>query len=275
MSQFSSDPYGGGPHLAFPRLTTAVKALIIANVAVFVLQFLVMMVTGADPFVSWFGVSLASVLGRPYIGVFQLITYQFVHGGFGHILFNMLVLYFFGTMVEEIIGPVRLYRLYFLSGILGGLFYMMSSAITGNTAVPCVGASGACFGIMTYAALLRPNARVIFIIVIVPLWLVAGALGLYAVYEMLLSWRVAAGGVAHSAHVGGIVYALLLYRFGAKLSDLKQGLADRARAREAKKRVDRDRELDRLLGKISEVGMSGLTESERRFLARYSKDSKK
>lgn len=272
---FESPDYGSGglPHLQFPRLTPGVKAMMIACAVMQVLQFLT-----AGGLTPWLGIGLSSFDNLSVLGVVNLLTYQFVHSyrDLFHILMNMLVLYFFGTMVEEGIGTRRFVRLYLLAGVVGGVFWLAFASLTGNR-LPCVGASGACFGVMTFAAFMNPNARVIFIIVFVRLWWLAAIFGLIALYRTVLALRhdATGGGVADAAHLGGMVFAAFWYRYASLFGGLGQRLEAWANARERRRAGERQVELDRILAKISDVGMNGLTSAERRFLKRYSKDRRK
>ncbi|MFQ5506920.1 MAG: rhomboid family intramembrane serine protease, partial [Planctomycetota bacterium] len=175
----------------------------------------------------------------------------------------------------ERIGSRRLVRFYLLAGICGGVFWLIFSALTGQ-GIPCVGASGAVYGIVAYAALMNPRARVIMIIVVIPLWVVAAVLAAGAIVSTLASLRLGAGtGVADAAHLGGMAYALVRWRFGPQMAAWRLRFEGLMRERERGRRRARENELDRLLQKIKEVGMGGLSSSERRFLSRYSKDERK
>ena len=282
MSPYPNDPYqayGSGygqgmPRFQLPRLTRAVKVFLIINFGVFLLQMFYYL--GAKQgFAEYLGVSLAAIADSPILGVFKLFTYQFVHDVYpGHILGNMLVLYFFGTMLEERIGSRRLTQLYLSAGLIGGLVWLLFSAFTGNTEVPLVGASGATYGILTLAALLMPRANIIFFIVIVPLWVLAAILGLIAVYSTVIDLANPGGQVAHAAHLGGIVCALAWWKMGPAMARWLQQQEARAARHDAEMKRAEAKKLDELLAKINRVGMGGLSSSERKFLARYSKNKK-
>ncbi|MDP6423272.1 MAG: rhomboid family intramembrane serine protease, partial [Planctomycetota bacterium] len=254
--------------LMFPQLTPGVKWLMIACGAVQLVQFIT---EGALS--SWLGLSIQNFGTFPLLGLVNIATYQFVHSyvSLGHILMNMLVLYFFGTMVEEMIGTRRFLWLYLLSGVAGGLFWLVFSGTMGIPEVEVVGASGCCYGVLTYAACRNPNSRVIFVIVFIRLWWLAAILGVIALYNVGTQLRGGfPGGVADSAHLGGVLYALVYWRFGDRFSGVGERLAARASERGRRQRAARAQELDRLLAKINDVGMTGLTDSERKFLKKYS-----
>ncbi len=270
---FESSGYGDRPQLAFPSLTPAVKVLMIALAAVQVAQFVT-----AGALTDWFGIGFPSFERWSVLGIANLLTYQFVHAfsSLGHLLGNLLVLYFFGTMVERDIGTRRFTRLYLLAGVAGGVFWLAFVSIMGMHSVMCVGASGACYGVMTYAALRNPNAQVIVIIIMARLWWVVALLGVMALYNLALLFRGGPpSGVADAAHVGGMVFALAWWRYERMFDGVGAKLAAKAAEREREHRIERERELDRLLGKIKEVGMGGLSGRERKFLTKYGRDKGK
>lgn len=270
-----SEGHGMGGGISFPRLTQAVKILLIINAAVAVLQLIWLMITG-NGLSYWLGTSLDKFLENPLLGVLSLFTYQFVHSSerLGHLLMNGLMLYFFGTMVEQRVGAKALTWIYLGTGFVGGVFWWLFSAVAGISYVPCVGASGAVYGILAYAAFMAPMSMVIVILVPVRLWVLAALLGVYALYSMLVSLRLGTGGVADSAHVGGALAGTLIWWQRDWLRTLGYRLGNASRERERKRERKRAKRLDELLKKIKEVGITGLTGSERRFLSRYSKDKR-
>jgi len=272
-----NDGAGGMGGVSFPRLTQAVKLLMIVNGAVALLQLIWFMSTG-DTFYQLLGTSLDKFLGNPIYGVLSLFTYQFVHDArnLWHIFGNLLVLYFFGTMVEARIGTKALIWLYLACGVAGGLFWWLFSALTGQGMVPCVGASGAAYGILTYAAFMAPMSLVILILFPVRLWVVAALFGGFALYSTLIALRLGGGGgdVAHAAHVGGALLGAWVWWKRDWIRGLGYRLANAGRERERRRQRSRAERLDRLLRKIKEAGMTGLSKAERRFLSRYSKDKR-
>jgi len=226
-------------------MTPWVKRLLIANVGVFLLQLAYPELTSLLAFVP------ARVLSAPWTP----LTYMFIHGGFWHILFNMIVLYFFGPRVEERLGSNRFITLYLISGFTGALF----SVFTPDVAI--LGASAAVFGVELAYARFWPLDRV-YIYGVLPIqmrWLV--------VITVVMSIFGLGGfepGVAHLAHLGGLVgAAIYLY------------VISRSRARATIPRGElheiNRHEVDRLLDKISLKGINSLTPSERAALDRFSK----
>lgn len=262
------DRYGG---LAMPSLTPAVKALLIVNGGVFLLNALLQ---GAVS--DWIGLSWSG-LGDGYgLGIVRLVTYQFAHSFEDpfHLIYNMLVLYFFGTFVEGEVGRQRLLWLYVLSGIAGGLLHMLISS------AGVVGASGACYGIMVYAAFLAPRMRVIFLIFPIEMRWLVGILVAVGAYQLFVELsRNFSGGTAHGAHLGGALWGYVAFRMARAGVGLDFGITDKIRRLRAgrARRVDQDRQavLDRLLDKVHREGISSLTAAERRFLDKTSQEMRR
>ncbi len=266
---------GGGMHISLPKPTPAVRVLLIVNFAIYLVQFILYL--GASVHLSqYFGLSMADIADNP-LNIYRFVTYQFLHSetDLWHILMNMLVLYFFGTMVEPTMGAKPFTRFYLLSGVMGGLFWVVVSGLAGAGDIPVVGASGAVYGVLAYAALIQPKAQVFFVIVLLPLWIIGAAFGLFAFFNTLLALRGKLSGVADAAHLGGMAFGAFWWKFGPALSQLRAQGEARALARERKAEHHRRQELDRILQKIQNQGMNSLSGKERRFLERYSKDSRK
>jgi membrane associated rhomboid family serine protease len=194
--------FGPGP------LTPAIKALIIANVAMFVLAFVVPAITlrlGLRPQDVFTG-----------FAVWQPVTYMFLHGGIFHILFNMLALWMFGTELERMWGSRYFTRYYFACGLGAAATTMVLSLFPFTFADRLyysltIGASGAVYGILLAYGLYFPN-RPIFLYFIFPIpakyfVMIVGAISLF-------SSMGGGGGVAHTAHLGGLVAGYLFLKGG-------------------------------------------------------------
>ncbi len=278
------------PQFAFPPLTSAVKVLILVNVAVFVLSAIITIATPDSvtpiPFSHFLGVSWSGLWEAYGLGILRLVTYQFAHSFTDpfHLLFNMLVLYFFGTFVESEVGRRGMYHLYLLAGLAGAVLHLVLALVTGLADVPLIGASGACYGIMVYAACMAPRMRVIFIVFPVEMrWLVGILVGVGAYMALLQLTGNASGGVAHGAHLGGAAYGFIAFRrlrgyyisLGVSHAPMFPGLRRWSVERGRRKEEDLQATLDRLLEKVSREGMSALTAGERRQLERASRELKK
>ncbi len=179
---------------------SAVKSLIAANVVVFLLQGVS---RGAieDLFALW---PLQPIDGRSYFHVWQIITYAFLHGNITHIAFNMLGLWMFGAEIERYVGPRRLLACYFASVVSAALSQLIVPSLLGAPPGPTIGASGGVFGLLLAYALMFPNRKVVPLIPPIPMpaWLFAT---LYAGIELFLGVTGSMTGVAHFAHLGGMI----------------------------------------------------------------------
>jgi membrane associated rhomboid family serine protease len=244
-------------------VTPWVQRLMIANVLVYFLQLAMPDVTSMLVFVP------AAILVRPW----TLITYMFAHDphGLTHILFNMLSLYFFGSRVEQRLGPERFFVLYFVSGICGGLLSFIFSPY-----VAILGASGAVFGVSFAFARFWPRDQIlIWGIIPVEARVLVGIMTLVALFGI-------GPGVAHFAHLGGFLGAFLYLLFLERRHGAKQfkkvataGPPPDALAgswqkvnRSSIHAVNKD-EVNRILDKISASGLASLTPQERLFLSNF------
>jgi len=238
-----------------PRgMTFGVQFLLILNIGAFVLEYFL----GIR--LSRFCALRADWLSH---GAFwELITYQFTHQGFRHILFNMLALFFLGSEIERALGTNRFFKLYLFSGILGGLGW----SILSPNYHTCVGASGAVFGILGAYAALYPN-RNLFIWGLLPVkaWLLVLIFG---AYELLHTLGGPGGAVANSAHLaGGIAGYFYALSFGRP--DIIRKLRRKFQMKE-KAPVDQN-EINRILDKANAGGLHTLTHVERTLLKRAGK----
>lgn len=223
---------------------------------------------------------LLMVPGYAFRQPWTFVTYMFLHGGFGHIFFNMLTLFFFGPRVEERLGGRAFLGLYFCSGIAGAMLSLVLSPY------PILGASAAVYGVLLAYAWFWPRNQLLIwgIIPIEARFMVIILTGLS------LFWGfggVGGGNTAHFAHlggfVGGFVFLKLVQRGSGSERFKRQvqapaprletttGALDRWKKikRDTLHEVNRD-ELDRILDKISASGISSLTPGEREFLDRFS-----
>lgn len=249
-------------------MTTWVRRLIVANVAVFLLTWSSPALYRALAFVP------AWVLDRPW----TLFTYMFLHGGIGHLFFNMLGLFFFGSRVELRLGARDFLLLYFLSGLVGAV---LSSVFSPAAAV--VGASGAVYGVLYAYARFWPTDE-IYLWGVLPIqarWLVVGL----TVISLISGVRGAGDGIAHFAHLGGFAggWAYLRWRErrirrrpASAAPSAIDVVSGRLRREEEQWRAIRleglheinRAEVERILRKLDEAGARGLTPDERAFMNR-------
>lgn len=262
----------GGMYQFTGGMTRAVRLLLIANIAVYVVQVLMDKVTGGL-FTALFALSRDGVgHGR----VWQLGTYMFLHGSLLHLLMNMLYLFFLGPETERTISTRQFYILYFLSGTLAGLGWLLVTPYA-----RCVGASGAIFAVLVAFATLYPHRMMTLLLffvlpVTIKAWvLVAGLVGI----ELFFLVGGAGGHVAHLVHLGG---ALVGYVYTTTV--LQPGSPGGFRIpRPGRKRFKVLRggggrpppgqvEIDAILEKIARKGVSSLSPREKRILESASKD---
>ena len=204
----SSFSFGPGP------VSTALKALIAANVAAFVIT------TFVHGLPDYLGLVPTRVLHQFW--VWQLATYMFLHGGIFHILFNMLALWMFGTELERIWGTRYFLKFYFVTGIGAGALTVLFSLLPFDFAQQVqhsaiIGASGAIYGLLLAYAMSFPDRPILMIVFWVPAkWCVAILGGI-----ALLSSLSDAGGTANATHVGGLLVGYLFLK-GARLHPISE-----------------------------------------------------
>ena len=237
--------------------TEIVKFLILSNVTIFAVQELFQL---RGYFLHYFAlVPVTFFEGR----IWQLLTYMFLHGGLGHIFFNMLALFMFGSVLEREWGSREFLKYYLLTGLAGGLCY---AAFNHNSFTPTVGASGAIYGLLVAYAELFPN-NVIYVWFVLPLKAKWFAL-IFGLIEFLASFG-SGSQVAHLAHLGGMVvgYAYLKrhrfirHSFGGMRTWRERREEERQR-REEQSLDEIRREVDELLDKINRVGMNAHTNAD-------------
>ena len=246
------------------RLTPVVRLLLVSNVLMFVLQNTLYGLTELLMFVPVYA------LFRPW----TVLTYMFLHGGMMHLLFNMLGLLFFGSRVEDRLGPTRFTINYFLSGFTGALISALFSPSS-----PIIGASAGVFGVMLAFAHFWPDEPImIWGIVPVP----ARVLVIFTTILALFSGFGGAGrGIAHFAHLGGYAGAWAYLRWLERgRHEFKKKLT--TAPKEVVQRLDRWKAIDlnqihpvnrqevaRLLEKVERDGVGALTGPERLFLNNF------
>ncbi len=218
----------------FNAMPPVVKNLLIINVLAFI----------ATMILAQQGINLYETFGlyyfdSPQFRPVQVVTHMFMHGGIGHIFFNMFALWMFGTQLENVWGPKRFFIYYFVTG-LGAAFLLTATnavqvyAITGSITndlnniplisqadantlalvyyVPTVGASGAVFGLLLAFGMLFPNTRLMLIFFPVPIKAKYFVI-FYGLAELFLGLgRIQGDNIAHFAHVGGMLFGFILIK---------------------------------------------------------------
>lgn len=182
------------------------KTLLIANVAIFLLQEVL-----GDILIVWFGLwpfHTPAAYGTGFMP-WQVITYGFLHGGLMHIGFNMLALYMFGGQLERVFGARR-FLIYYLGCVFAAALTQLTVlSLVGGEAYPTIGASGGVFGLLLAYGLFFPHHKVMLLIPPIPMpaWLFVTLYGLLSIYLGVTGTQ---SGVAHFAHLGGMLGGWLL-----------------------------------------------------------------
>jgi rhomboid family protein len=290
------------PPSSFRFFPKGMKFLLVSTTGVFLFQlFLQLGLRVGDVYLYdvFFRLFALFPIGQGFL-IWQLVTYLFLHGGFFHIFFNLLALWFFGVELENVWGTKRFLTYYFLCGIGAGLSNLFLTPLF-TIPAPTIGASGAIYGILLAFGMLFPDAPV-FIYFLFPIkakYFVAIFIGIELIYGVSGTEN----GVAHFAHLGGALVGfiyLLMYRrsipaFDRMKDSLKrttEGIQQKVRMRKVysnkkvisdayfedvkktnitdERKLDQEK-LDEILDKISASGYDSLTEDEKKVLFNASK----
>lgn len=220
MNQFGRRGFGGGLSL-FPPV---IKFLLITNVIVFLVEwlFLSQIFMAGKPlsyyFSQYFALHTSNYsfsFSEPSFWPWQLISFQFMHGGLWHLFFNMFAIWMFGIELENIWGSKKFLIYYLLTGIGAGLTQMLVAP-----SVPTVGASGGVFGILIAFGMTFPERRIFIFPIFIPIKAKI-FVAIYGVLELILGVSNAGDGIAHFAHVGGAIAGLFLIKFGEQFGIYK------------------------------------------------------
>jgi membrane associated rhomboid family serine protease len=268
------------------RITPWVGRLIIANAVVLLL--LMTLFTSRDAFQA-LQFSPRVAFTRPW----TFLSYMFVHANLLHLLANMLMLFVFGTAVESRMGSRNFLMYYFFCGVGAAVFSLLLAGVM--PIGPFVGASGAVLGVAVAFATFWPDAELIVFPIPVPIKARTLVIGLVAL-DVIGSRLWPTDGIAHMAHVGGALFGYIFFRVQSfsrrspeqparaveRVVMVQSGSSEPDRQTPVtpmrhQRRVDSDpvaAEVDRVLDKISEKGLSSLTAAERRFLDEVAKQKK-
>ena len=279
----------------FQRFTIAEK-LIVLNVIFFVIPFFLQTLfylfnIPSTTFLSWFHLlpSFTEVLYRPW----TLITYSFLHGGFMHILWNMILLYFVSRMYLNLFSEQQFLKNYLLGVLLGGLVFLIGYnlfPVFNGMYPPLVGASAGVMAVLIFVATYTPNQEVRLLFINVKLQYIGIAL---VVVDILQIPNGNAGG--RLAHLGGAFIGFLYANQLQKGNDIGSGLdriwtfinalfgVKKAKnmhtvhcsetVSKNKTKNGQQQKIDKILDKISTSGYESLTQEEKDFLFRSGKDN--
>jgi membrane associated rhomboid family serine protease len=276
-----NDDYRPG---GFSLMPPVIKALLMANVAVFLFQ----LSPALGDYITYYFALWP--IGSEQFQFWQPLTYMFLHGGIGHIFFNMLALWMFGMEIENYWGSKQFSIYYFTCGIGAGLINLLATA---GSFSPTVGASGAIYGVLLAFGMMFPD-RIIYFYFFVPLkakYFVA----IYAAIEFFSTLGSGGSNVAHAAHLGGMlvgyIYIKIMQRefpFQKYFERLKQKARQEQFRRDSaplrsypaatprppvsEAKVINEKRVDEILDKISKKGYDSLSEEEKKILLDASKN---
>ena len=268
---------------------TMTSILLVTNVAIFLLQQILTITIGDERFLSWFALS---VHGLQEWRLYQVITFQFLHGGIWHLLGNLMGLYFFGRTMEQALGQNGMLKLYLLSGTLGGLLQIaLGFMFPERYGTAVLGASAGVCGLVAAFAVSRPNQPITLLLFFV-LPVTFPAKVILAFEGAVTIWGLIApsDGIAHAAHLGGMLTGIAfilgishasgsqwewLQFFRRRPSGSGSIITPPRRTWRSSPRISSDeipsaefisRKVDPILEKISAHGIHSLTDEERQIL---------
>lgn len=275
-----------------PRLTQGVRVLIFVNVGIFFAQLIFEFalsqagVRQYSQLVQFFALWPDLIVERFW--VWQIFTYMFLHGGFMHILFNMLALWMFGSELEEEWGLARFLKFYLICGTGAGLFILFIPLFLNQATAPTLGASGAIFGILLAYAMYWPDRYLLFMFLF-PIKVKYFVLGIGFISLYLTFSQGGATEISHVGHMGGLItgYLALVMGFGRSKRKVDYSFKStwnlvhrfkmfRQRRRwlqqqkEQFEMLNMEQKVDSLLDKISRQGLKSLSSNEKKFLKKAS-----
>ena len=200
--------YQSRSSFGLPGFPTGVKLLIIANVAIYLLDFFLSLIV-KEPVFQFLYLHPREVV--THFAVWQLVTYMFLHslGSPMHIVFNMLALWMFGAPVEQTWGSARFIRFYLICGAGGGITQVVANMLFGNPGQLVLGASGAVYGLLLAFGMLFPNQEVLFSMIFPIkakyLVLIFGAIAFLGSFQ-------GDSAISNLAHLGGMIFGFLYIR---------------------------------------------------------------
>lgn len=251
-------------------ITPIVKYLIFTNIGIYVLQEIINKTANGtfDQIFALYPDFLQQFM------VWQVFTYMFLHGGVFHLFFNMLILWIFGSEVEGTWGSKAFLKYYIICGVGAGIIHILAQIFISQSGAGVVGASGAIYGVLLAFALIDPDREITFLLFfILPVNIKAKYLVMTLAGLALFAGFFSEDGVAHFAHLGGMMVGYLYLRTDWRASSFgawfKRERASREVVKEAKKRQQNLRlreSIDNILDKINEVGYENLTRDEKALL---------
>lgn len=265
QSEFRQQRFGL-PQMRFnlPRVTPAVKWLLIVNIAAFVLSSIP---SFGNLLWNWLAVNPRTwgMALQPW----RLIGYQFLHGGLFHIFVNMFGLYMLGSALERSWGSRKFVAFYLICGASGGILYSLLALVGFLPGGPMVGASGAVLGVVAACAILFPHIVLVLFVFPVPIRVVAVLLAVMSFLTVITRGANAGGEAAHFAGMAvGAAYVLLFPRWDKFSMKMRAGSWEKRLEESRKLQI----EVDRILAKVHRSGLHSLTGAEKRILKRATQE---
>jgi len=249
-----------------PATPPAVKALLIANIGIYAL----------DQLAGWNAASTFGLIPNQVFAqgkVFQLFTYMFLHGGILHLLFNMFMLWIFGSALESVWGSREFLKYYAVCGIGGGVTQV---AVSWGSGSPIIGASGAIMGILLAYAMMYPDREILlyFLFPIKMKYLVI----VLVMIDLMAAFGSGGSSIAHFAHLGGMFWGWVYLKQSDRIGSFSRhwrGMRARHQMDQNTRRQEAQQTekhtVDEILDKITAQGMGSLTEKERKILREASR----
>jgi len=257
--------YGPQMQMGLPGITTAVKWLLIINIAVF-LVVITIKPLGVLIY-DWFQLDPTTLLRA--LQLWRLVTYQFLHdpNWITHIVFNMLGLYFLGPTLERYWGSRKFLIFYLSCGAAGGVLYLLLVAVGFLPAMAMVGASGAILGMLAACAILFPHIRLFIFPLFFPVSIRTATVIFGAMYFFLVVTKSANAG-GNAAHLAGMATGAIYVLSQSWQNKIKFKIQTSVHHRKAAQQRNLQAELDRILAKVHEQGIHSLTSKEKGTLKR-------
>jgi membrane associated rhomboid family serine protease len=258
--------YGGGMgslRFLLPQTPLAIT-LIVANVAIFLVQAFSGPAAGFSPLVQWGRLSFNG--GLAFTQPWRWITYQYLHGSGSHLFWNMLGIYFFLPVLEMMWGWKKTLLFYTSGGHAAGVTFGLMSMVYPSGGL--IGASGSFFAVLGAIAVIAPDMQVLAMLVI-PITMRTLAI----IYAVLYTLTVLGDrDMSNAAHLGGMAfgaaYVFAERRFGGLVERQRYNWAQRRKRQEQVSEQTEQETIDRILAKVHDKGMNSLSWSERRALKR-------